>query len=238
MDEKFELEPVVRDTYTLLPQDNNEGKDSFNTKLQLEDEEQTRKKRTKKDTADEYELDSVSRDEGELELNSSEHKQNSKLQDTITLESVLGQAEGLGDKAERKRERVKPKKRVSWIDLEKGRTSAVTQVYAVDSPLRYDRRPAPMGVGKNLQPETRSDKVLIWIIIALIVVILVRFQTSSFLSSLFIVIPFVILPLFAVLMLHHFCNHSTPNSFGVFILLMVTGFLKRDASDAGGGGGQ
>jgi len=90
------------------------------------------------------------------------------------------------------RKRMKPTKHVSWIDLEKGGETAVTQVFPADSPIVYDRRPAPMRREvKLLAAETKMDKLLVMIIIALIVVILI--------------------------------------SFGVFVILMVTGIIqKRD----------
>ena len=158
---EHELEPV-RATYTLVP--NNDRDAPTTTKLELEDEPSATK------ITDESETDSGEEGEDEVKLSKCNSKNTDKEQ---TNEVVFGE-DGKGTE----RKRAKPKKRVSWIDLERGRASAVTQVFQVDSPLHYDRSPAPMRREQRLlNAETKMDKLLIVIIIALIVVILIRYSS-------------------------------------------------------------
>lgn len=166
-----ELEPV-RSTYTLLSTVGVEFPQPYiTTKLDLEEDDPV-PAHTAKKTPDEP---SGEDEKGEENLTND----NSNNKGTTNNNLINGLGDGSTDSALGlelgERRRAKPKKRVSWIDLERGKPSAVTQVYQVDSPQHYDRSPAPMHREQTLlTAETKTDKLLIVIIIALIIVILIR----------------------------------------------------------------
>jgi len=98
-------------------------------------------------------------------------------------EEGIEQTRKSGGLASRER-RLKKKKRVSWIDLEQGKTpnspvplrGPVTQVFTADSSNIYDRSPVPLRQDmKMFEAESKMDKLLITIIVLLVLIVALSF---------------------------------------------------------------